>query len=213
MKDQSQEKYSTPEKKMSTSKKVALFLVTSAVLLVGVLALDIYLIADKFGSQITDPVKIKKLADTMAELEPLPARFRYLMCIDVGELKSVVVEDNNTGVTYTLLKRRTNSSNLSDEALLEGYLDHRETFGLEEAGLMKGFTPSKRGHMTIAGQSMPYAIGHSQMSKFEVTQLIGLVTPAGKKDSFILFLVQTPSNQPLVIEDVQEFSKYIKRFK
>lgn len=198
---------------MSTSKKVAIFLATSAVLLVGVLALDIYLIADKFGSQITDPVKIKKLADTMAELEPLPERFRYLMCIDVGELKSVVIEDSRTGVTYTLLKRQTNFTKLTDDALLEGYLDHRETFGLEEAGLMKGFTASKRGHLTIGGQSMPYAIGHSQMSKFEVTQLIGLVTPVGKKDSFILFLVQTPSNQPLVIEDIQEFSKCIKRFK
>lgn len=202
-----------PKKKMSTTTKVVIFLVTSAVVLTGVLALDIYLIANKFGNQVTDPAKIKNVAATMVELDPLPERFRYLMCLDVGDLKSVAIEDTQTGVAYTLLNRQHKFAKLKDDALLDGYLQHKETFGLEGVGLMKGFTPKKRGHLTIAGQSMPYAVGDSYMSKFKVAQLIGLVTPAARKDSFTLFLAQTPTNQTLNMEDVEEFLKYIRRLK
>jgi|AGTN01.2.fsa_nt_gi hypothetical protein len=202
-----------PKKKVSTATKVVIFLVSSAVVLLGVLALDIYLIADKFGNQVTDPAKIRNVAATMVELDPLPERFRYLMCLDVGDLKTVAIEDAQTGVNYTLIARNHKFAKLTDEELLEAYVQHRETFGLEKTGLMKGFTPNKRGHITIAGQPMPYAIGHSQMSKFKVTQLIGVVTPPSNKGSFIAFLAQTPSNQPLNVEDVEEFLKYIKRLK
>lgn len=201
------------KKKMSTTAKVVIFLVTSAVLLFGVLALDIYLIADKFGNQVTDPGKIKDVAATMVELDPLPERFRYLMCLDVGDFKSVAIEDTQTGMSYTLVTRNHKFTNLTDDALLDAYVSHRETFGLEKTGFMKGFTPSKRGHLTVGGQSMPYAIGHSQMTKFKITQMIGVVTPASKKGSFIAFLAQTPGNERLHIEDVEVFLKCIKRFK
>ncbi len=201
------------KKKMSTTAKVVIFLVTSAILLVGMLALDIYLIADKFGNQITDQGKIKDVAATIVELEPLPQRYRYLMCLDVGDFKSVAIEDTQTGVSYTLVTRKHKFTNLSDDALLDAYVSHRETFGLDKTGFMKGFTPSRRGHFPVGGQLMPYAIGHSQMSKLKISQLIGVVTPASKKGSFIAFLAQTPGTERLHVEDVKEFLKCIKRFR
>ncbi len=200
----------SPEKKMSTTAKVVVFIVVSAVILLGVLALDIYLIANKVGKEVTDPASVHKAASAFIDIkEPLPSRFRYLMCLNFGDIKTVSVEDRKTGATYTLVSRPFHYYKQSDEALLNSYVEHKETFGLEHAGLLKGFRPTMRGHTTVGNEEMPYAVGDTYMGKFKISQFVGLVTPA---NNLVIILGQSEAGGTLELDDVKAFLQCIEGF-
>jgi hypothetical protein len=213
MNDSTKTKQEPSRKKTSTTAKVIIFVCVAGIVLASILALDLWLIAGKLTNEVADPAKIRKVADSIADIrEPLPSRFQYLMCLDLGTLKEITVEDLETGASYILVQRERKYSKLSDEEYLRGSVARKETLGLDKFGV-KSFTPSGHGYLQVAGQSMPYCIGEASMSKFKITQLMGLLTPENNRKIYIILMAQSEASRPLTVEDVQQFLLCIKKFR
>jgi hypothetical protein len=164
-----------------------------------------------------DPQHVRRVSDSIAKIEyPLPSEFKPVMALDLMGVRTVSFSDMNEHLTIMLMQLEKAPKAASAEQVIQSYARKGSTMPGAKAGpgsFASAYSMhiQSTGHMTVGGESMPYAIGESEQNRVKLFQLIGCIMPK-QRDRPILIIGQSFQCNEYKMELTKQFLARIKEF-
>ena len=137
--------------------KVLIGLVIAGTVLLVALVIGSVVLIGNIQKDSTNPVYIEKVARSMVNIESLPPGFNYQMALDIGGLKTIVIQHKADGTQLTLVLFPKTDGKKSPADLTNELVDK----GFPEQGASGKFEITGKGTEAVGGENMSYALGTS----------------------------------------------------
>jgi hypothetical protein len=136
------------------------------------------------------------------------------MAMDLMGMKEVVYSNLEEGLSIIMMKLETKSG--TADSIVENYATSGTTPGAPGYGINGPtglpLTVKGRGKLTVGGVSMPYVIGQRSVNGTNVAQLVGCVTPHGKRIAVVVLGQNTQPGGEYKFELTKKFLRAVRSF-